>query len=447
MNCEDVRYVSTSTVRPTSHGVAIQQRIDLTTWDLFFLPHQYMQRGLLFKKPCGQSKLVETNIISHLKTSLSRTLDHFFPLAGRLATTKHDDGTISVYIDCNSAGAEFIHAAADITIADILDPTYVPHIVRSFFPLNGVINYDGRSQPLLSAQVTELIDGIFISCSVNHVICDGISFSHFFNSWSEISRGLDHISRPPIIERWFLENTDCPIRLPSSTNEFLSEAHTPPQFEERVFHFTQENIARLKAKANSESETDRNISSLQALLAHIWVAFMRARHSDPNKETSYWLAIGNRARLNPPLPEAYFGNSVQPRFVSTTAGELLERGLGWGASLLNQMVVSHDEVAIKSYWETWMEKPVLASPYTTLVSGGSPRFDMYCNDFGWGQPIGVRSGISNKLDGKITAIPGRVKGSVDIEACFSLETLNAMGDDAEFMEVVTVLLPFQNDVI
>lgn len=40
-----------------------------------------------------------------------------------------------------------------LTVADLLDSDYVPEIVRSFFPLNGIRNYDGVSQPLLAVQV------------------------------------------------------------------------------------------------------------------------------------------------------------------------------------------------------------------------------------------------------------------------------------------------------
>ncbi|KAI3933909.1 hypothetical protein MKX01_028235 [Papaver californicum] len=56
-----------------------------------------------------------------------------------------------------------------------------------FFPLNGVLNHEGRSLPLLLVQVTKLIDCIFIGCSMNHTIYDGTSFWHFIASWEEIS--------------------------------------------------------------------------------------------------------------------------------------------------------------------------------------------------------------------------------------------------------------------
>ncbi|OVA15854.1 Transferase [Macleaya cordata] len=455
MGCEEVRYVSTTTVRPASHSDTTTQRIDLTVWDLMLLPHQYMQRGLLFTNPkCNkQFEQKETNMINHLKNSLSRTLDHFFPLAGRLAITKHDDGTTSVYINCNSAGAEFIHAVADLTVADILVPTYVPHVVWSFFSLKGVINHEGRSQPLLSVQVTELIDGIFIGCSINHSVCDGTSFWHFLNSLSEISRGIsDYVSRPPFLKRWFPKDTDYPIHLPFSIDdEHFEERYRytpPPSFEVRIFHFTQENIARLKAKANSENEADQNISSFQALLAHVWVAVTRARCLDPKEETSYRLVIGTRARLNPPLPAGYFGSSFLIGEATANVGELLERGIGWGALLLKKVIMSYNDATIRSYCESWVEKPVLQARTgivsSTLMTGGSPRFNMHGNDFGWGQPVAVRGGISNKRQGKITATPGAVEGSVDLEACHSLNILKAMANDPEFMEVVTVFPTFQS---
>ncbi|OVA15856.1 Transferase [Macleaya cordata] len=453
---DDICYVSTSTVRPASEGERTQ-RIDLTVWDLMCLPYEYMQRGLLYTNP-KSGKESKQEVINHLKASLSHTLNHFFPLAGRLAITKHDDGTTSVYINCNSSsstGAEFIHAAADITVADILVPTYVPRIVHSFFSLKGVMNYNGLSMPLLSVQVTELIDGIFIGCTINHTVCDGTSFWDFLNTWSEISRGgSDQISRLPILERWFPKNGDCPIHLPFSIDdEHFAERYKyipPPSFEVRIFHFTRETIARLKAKANSEISsdvtTDHNISSFQALLAHVWVAVTRARCLDPKEETSYRLVVGNRARLNPPLPEGYFGSSLLIGEATAKVGELLERGVGWGALLLKKVIMSYNDATIRSYCESWVEKPVLQgrTVSSTLMTGGSPRFNMYGNDFGWGRPVAVRGGISNKRDGKITAIAGPAEGSVDLEACLCLDILKAMADDTEFMEAVTILPPFQN---
>ena len=203
-----------------------------------------------------------------------------------------------------------MHALAiGVSVADIIEPVYVPRqLVHSFFPLNGVRNYEGISKPLLGVQVTELADGIFIGCTINHTVADGTSFWHFFNSWSEISRGFDQISKPPVLKRWFLDGIDCPIRIPLSHND-NSDGFALPPLKETVFHFTKAKIATLKAKANSEIGTNKK-SSLQAVLTHLWRSIIRSRNLDPNQQVSYRLLIGVRPRLHPPLPEEYLGNAV-----------------------------------------------------------------------------------------------------------------------------------------
>ncbi|KAI3842711.1 hypothetical protein MKW98_015378 [Papaver atlanticum] len=473
--CAEVRFISTDIVRPanycSSSGAASDECIELSKWDLTMLTVGYTQRGLLYS--CKEED--KTTMVTRLKTSLALTLDHFFPLAGRVAVRKHSHGvdateieTSSVYIDCNSKGAEFIHAIADnITVGNIIDPVYVPRVLESLVSLNNVMNYEGLSKPLLSIQVTELIDGVFIGCSMNHSVCDGTSFWHFFNSWSEISRETTTtttthhgISRIPFLKRWFPESAGTPIQLLFSidsksfkeTYTSTTTATSASQLELKFFHFTAENIAGLKAKANlciSAESTSAKISSLQALLAHFWVAITRARYLNQDDETSYLLAINYRGRLNPPVPQEYFGNLSGAGLVTVKVGELLERGIGWGSLLLNQVIMSHNDKAIRSSCDSWIDKPILLVPFNSasssrsghslLLTGSSPRFNMYGNDFGWGRPIAVRSaGSSCKMDGVLSAHPGPNEGSIEIEACLSVETFEALENNAEFMEFVTV---------
>ncbi|OMP00281.1 Small GTPase superfamily [Corchorus capsularis] len=91
----------------------------------------------------------------------------------------------------SSTATTFIHAAADsISISDIIKPVYVPQIVHSFFPLNGLNNYEGVANPLLGIQVTDLEDGLFIGCTINHSVVDGSSLWHFLNLWLEMNLSL-----------------------------------------------------------------------------------------------------------------------------------------------------------------------------------------------------------------------------------------------------------------
>ncbi|KAI3892702.1 hypothetical protein MKX03_032579 [Papaver bracteatum] len=117
--------------------------------------------------------------------------------------------------------------------------------------------------------------------------------------------------------------------------------------------------------------------------------------------------------------------------------------------------MSHNDEAIRSSWDSWPEKPILWVPLdrtitpsssrrSLLVTGGSPRFNMYGNDFGWGRPITARTGNFTKNDGVLTANPGPNEGSMEIEACLSVEIFEALENNAEFMEIVTVLPPYES---
>ena len=439
----DIRFISTSTIGAANNidhhnNELMSSRIELTPCDLQHIQIEYIQKGLLFHKPT-------LFCIQNLKTTLSQTLAIFYPLAGQLVMVQNDDvdgHTKSFFIDCNDSGATFIHAALDgLTIADVVDPLYIPDdVVYSFFPMNGALNYEGVSKPLLAAQVTELDDAVFIALTMNHAVVDGTVFWRFFNTWSEISRLGSDVNIPRLVfGRFYLDGVvDLPIHIPSFDPNDIHK-HVVPPLRQRMFHFSKENIAKLKAKANDEMGSITKISSLQALLAHLWVSITRNRNINGDQEVSYEISVGIRQRIEPSLPEGYFGNAILEGMVKSTAGELLEKGLGWASQQMNGMVASQTKERIRRFFEDWAKSPKLADelrPGYRLLTGSSPRFNVYGNDFGWGRPITVRSGPANKFDGKLTVFPGVEEGSVDFEICLRTETLHSMECDTAFLETI-----------
>ncbi|PPD82053.1 hypothetical protein GOBAR_DD20998 [Gossypium barbadense] len=413
----------------------------------------YIQKGLLYTKP-PPGDYYELNLINNvlvrLKQSLSIALLHFYPLAesclsvhyiqkgllytkpppGDYYVTKLDQQCLgkaqtipfhcppsflslsrsacnknrtkpkvsySVFVDCkNSPGAKFIHAAVDLSVSDIVSPTYVPLVVQSFFDHDRAINYDGHTRPLLSIQVTELVDGVFIGCSMNHAIADGTTFWHFINTLSEIFQAQGDtkikISGSPMLERWFPEGNNGPLlTLPfTHQNEFITRFETPHVLE-RIFHFSAKSITKLKKRANTESNTTK-ISSFQSLSAFVWRSITRARRLPCEIVTCCMLAINNRSRLEPPLSPNYFGNSFQTVTAMTTAGELLDHGLGWAAWKLYQAVVNHSDKSVRGYDNDWLRSPFVyqCSPHLyprIVIIGSSPRFNMYGNEFGLGKAL------------------------------------------------------------
>ncbi|KAG9450769.1 hypothetical protein H6P81_010734 [Aristolochia fimbriata] len=435
-----VRRISTCCIKPDPPlGPEQNAIVDLAPWDIAMLSVHYIQKGLLFHDPPRS----DPPLLDRLKSSLARTLSVFYPLAGRLVTQKtesSDEGDkLVVFIDCHNGDAEFILAEADLAVSDILDPIDVPEVVKSFFPYSAAINHDSHSLPLLSVQVTELKDGVFIGCNFNHAVGDGTAFWNFFYAWGQMAR-IGEISRKPIIERFFL---DCksPFYLPFSDLTQHLHRHVSPPLRERMFHFSADTMRSLKSKANAQRGTTNTISSFQALCALVWQSITRARrHLSMDQNTSCRLAINNRTRLDPPLSSDYFGNCIYAvSSINTKKGELLSKDLGWAAWLLHQTVVGHSDGAVRELVKTWVEAPQIYSlsmfdPCGVMV-GSSPRFDMYGCEFGCGKAVAARSGYANKFDGKVSAYPGREGGgSVDLEVCLPPETMALLESDSVFMD-------------
>ncbi|XP_026450993.1 protein ENHANCED PSEUDOMONAS SUSCEPTIBILTY 1-like [Papaver somniferum] len=381
MSSIDVRRVSTINVRPASY---IDEQASDTSkrMDLLFLNDTYMQRGFLFAQQHDEENSVNDKI-SHLKTSLSPSLK-----------------------------VQNLSTPLQTYPWRTLSPRHVPQaIIDRLFLLTGVRNFQGQSHPLLSIQVTELTNGIFIGCSANHCVCDGTSFWQFINSWSEITSCSTYSCPPPVFERWFINKTDCPLRLHLSSNE----VRPLDGLVERCFHFTKPNIAALKARVTLEiiSETKQNmlvISSLQAILALVWTTVIRSRSClndnwDEIRELKIKILMNSRTKLIPPSPETYFGNSIATGIVTLKEGDLVKwPGFGFLASMLNEAVKSNNYEKSRSFTESWIEKSLISSPggYTRIIGNrflarSSRWFNMYGNNFGWGQPIAIRTGANGNL--------------------------------------------------
>nr|AOZ21510.1 putative HCBT-like defense response protein [Triticum aestivum] len=391
--------------------------IDLTPWDLRMITVEYTQTGVLLPKPPATGEHGHhAPVVERLTSSLAHALGRFYPYA---VAPGGEGVSISVSLRCSMEGAEFVHAVAPgVTVADVVAPLYTPGVVQSFFPLNGLLGVDAvaGSHPVLAAQVTELTDGVFVAMSLNHAV--------------------DHVHR-----RWFLDGCRVPIPLPfSKVEDIASYGHSSlVQPQDCFLHFSAESVKKLKAKANAEASGTgiATISSLQALLAHLWVAVCRARRLAPDQSTTYVLLVGSRGRVDG-VPAGYAGNAVARAEATSTAGEILERGPGRAASLLNKMVASLDEASERDRLASWARNPsfacVSAPPSALVVTGNSPRFDVYGNDFGWGQPVAVRRSSANKMDGTATVFEGR---GAALQVCLAPEVLARLVTDDEFMSAVS----------
>lgn len=78
--------------------------------------------------------------------------------------------------------------------------------------------------------------------------------------------GFNEITLSRVLDRWFVDDARYPTPNPQSMLVFTRPPSPPLQ--ERVFHFTKEKVAALKAIVNAEIGTNQN-SSLQLLLVGV----------------------------------------------------------------------------------------------------------------------------------------------------------------------------------
>ncbi|KAJ6768117.1 FAMILY REGULATORY PROTEIN putative [Salix koriyanagi] len=420
--------------------------LKLSVCDLPMLSCHYIQKGVLFTR---HPTLPIDSLISHLKQSLSQTLSHFPPLAGRFST----DSNGYIYITCNDAGVDFIHATANnISTQDILRPLHVPDCVRGFFAFESTVSYQGHYKPILAVQVTELADGVFVGCSVNHSVADG-GPQVTFNENEPICERIFSFSREAILKlkskvndkKWSQKsdntNVDAVELMGKQSNDTLLQIHSKGKVTAILESWFKNAV--LKPQQMESNLSMAEISSFQSLCALLWRAVTRARKLNPSKTTTFRMAVNCRHRLSPKLDTLYFGNAIQSVPTHASAGDVLSRDLHWCAEQLNKTVVAHNDEMVSRFIEDWESNP-RCFPLgnldgASMTMGSSPRFPMYDNDFGWGRPLAVRSGKANKFDGKISAFPGREgNGTVDLEVVLAPEAMAGIESDHEFMQFVSL---------
>ncbi|XP_074310446.1 uncharacterized protein LOC141646463 [Silene latifolia] len=210
-------------------------------------------------------------------------------------------------------------------------------------------NYDCHTRALLTIQVTELVDGVFIGFTISHSVVDDTSFMHFISMLSEFfcsisstSGRLLEISRVPVYE-----HKPC-IKLPYlGLEEVMTRHEAVPLLKDRVFHLSSKSLGTIKAKANNQEGSISNLSSFQALVSLIWRAITRARNLSAGQVTTCQVAMNALPRVNPPLSDDYFGNYAIRVMVTCNVGELLNHDLGWVARLSNDEIKAHDNNSIR----------------------------------------------------------------------------------------------------
>ncbi|XP_042412216.1 hydroxycinnamoyltransferase-like [Zingiber officinale] len=370
--------------------VTPKRRLWLSNLDLV-TPHHHTL-FVFFYRPDGSANFFDAAV---LRDALSQVLVPFYPMAGRL--TRGQDGRIA--IDCNGEGVLFVEADAETTVDDFGDFAPTSELEQLIPKPNADYTNGISAFPLLLLQVTHFkCGGAALGVGTQHHVVDGSSAIHLMNSWTDVARGVG-IAVQPVIDRTLLRARDPPnpsfthieYQPPPSMNTSAAQVASPAAV--RIFKLTREQLNLLKAKAPPGD----SYSTYVLLATHVWRCVCIARDLPPDQMTKMYIATDGRQRVQPPLPQGYFGNAIFTTTPIAAAGEVTspEGGPSPAAKTIKEGLVRMDANYLQSALDYLEMQPNLealvrgARTYRcpTLGLTSWTHMPIYDIDFGWGRPI------------------------------------------------------------
>ncbi|OUZ99501.1 Transferase [Macleaya cordata] len=338
---------------------------------------------------------------STIEQGLQKALSEYREWAGRLG--KNDKGDPVILL--NDEGVKFVEASAEYTLDQAM-PFKPSTALLSLHPsLEGV-------EELAQVQLTRFTCGsLVVGFTSHHLVADGNATSNFLVAWGQACRGLDIKPSPsPLNNRSIFTPRDPPLfefehnGVEFITKKLMNIKSTYPgdELTDNIIvhkvHFTKEFLTKLKTKASSACRDEKPYSTFESLVAHLWRAITRARGLQGFETTQVRISVNGRGRLNPRVPNEYFGNLVLWAFPTARVKDLLNEPLPFAAMIIHDAIAKVNDNYFKSFIDfasykvqededliptADMNRSVL---HPNLEVDSWLRFPFYDLDFGGGSP-------------------------------------------------------------
>lgn len=335
----------------------------------------------------ANNRIKPTQQLQNLKNSLSQTLTHFYPLAGRL------NGNIS--INCNDSGADFLEAQVNSPLSNLLqDPS--SEILDHLIPTS-VDSTEARTKLLLAQATFFKCGGMAIGVCVSHKLTDATSVGLFMKSWSAISsQGSIQTVGSPVFDTCkifppgnFSESSPAPVVEPEiKTNQTLSKR----------FVFDSRSIEALQARASSFEVTQP--TRVEAVSALIWKLAMKATRtvSRTSKPSVLASSASLRSRVSPPFTKNSIGNLVsyfaakaeegeKERKLQALVAEIRRAKQRFRDDHIPKLVGDGDATEVICDYQREAGDMIASGGFDFYILTSACRFGLYEIDFGWGKPV------------------------------------------------------------
>ncbi|KAJ0035208.1 hypothetical protein Pint_24621 [Pistacia integerrima] len=341
----DVEVISRETIKPSTPIPEHLRRYQFSFLDQLS-PTFFMSKIYFYHL---DDKRSHSEISNSLKSSLSKVLDHYYPLTGCLENN---------YVDCNNASVVFLEAQVGCQLSQIIEEPLLPSEFNKFLP------YDHKQDG---------ITNVVLAIQTNYFNCGSVAI------------GFESATLFP----------------PKDLDEITSTVNVPP--EENIvlkrFVFSGSVLATLKEKY---ADNGIHPTRVEALSSFIWSRFTASTRTKMGLQRLCMLfhPVNLRKRMDQPLPDESFGNISGPavtmissEFTGEECHGLVKKFREAKGKLDKDYMKKLQNGVFEDFGlreglnERLNKEDMVQFCFTSLC-----RFPLYETDFGWGRPIWVTVG-------------------------------------------------------
>ncbi|XP_028806211.1 phenolic glucoside malonyltransferase 1-like [Neltuma alba] len=405
----------------------------LTFFVLLWLRLHPVERLFFFSLPHLSHSSFFDSIVPKLKRSLSLTLQHFLPLAGNIVWPSDSPKPIVQYTPGYAVSLAMAVSDSDFNHVLNKSPRDASQS-RAFVP-----NLDSSDSfaSVLSLQITLFPNSEFcIGMSSHHACLDGKSATMFMKAWAYLCRteaenessGFLPQELQPFTEREVIIDP-CGIDITYINGwSGLDPTHQAQKSQplslkilydvfpllvdhsaRAIFELKRWDINKIKERVlqkweNSETKEEKedstlskpqNLSTFVLTTSYVLVCLAKAVETtgeNKRRKLLFCFPADCRARLEPPIPETYFGNCVMPQILEIQPENIKdEDGLVMLAKKIHRKIkkIQKEKGALdgaETLFSGYSLQSAEGIEVQYIAVAGSTRFGVYETDFGWGRP-------------------------------------------------------------
>uniref|UniRef100_A0A6N2K3E9 Uncharacterized protein n=1 Tax=Salix viminalis TaxID=40686 RepID=A0A6N2K3E9_SALVM len=383
----EVQIISKQNVRPSSPTPPHLRNFKLSLLDqLIPVPYAPILLYYPMNDNSGASNLDVLKRLELLKKSLSETLTHFYPLAGKI----RDEFSI----DCDDEGACYVEAQVNCHLSEFLrQPDLL--VAHQFFPCE-----------LLPKAVTHVANfqvnvfecgGVAIGICISHLALDGAALGTFLKAWSATAKG----SKEAIIYPEFIPTSLFPANdlwLRDSAVVMFGSLFKKGNGITKRFVFDASAISSLRTRAAGVECPTR----VEVVSSFLWKCFMAASEEWRGSRRPSILThlVNLRRKMEPKLAENSVGN-----FLWLAAAKCMDKSRVELDDLVGEVRRAISKIdadfveQIKGDKRNSMAEQTLREIGEFGCRDGVDflgfsswcRLGFYEADFGWGKPVWISS--------------------------------------------------------